>query len=81
MNKESASGVTKLNTALLAILIAIGGWQLNTTRSLELRMQSVEQGTKNRWSSAHQQIWTGKLKQNNPSLSVPDPQETVRSIE
>lgn len=76
---------TKINTAMLSILIAMGTWTLNTTRSLELRMQALEQSgaeaKKNRWLSSHQQIWSGRLKQLNPTLAVPDPVDVIRAIE
>ena len=77
--------VTIVNTALLAIVVALGAWNLNTTHEMTLKINSLEatvkQQTKNRWSSAHQKIWTGELKERNPTLNIPDPLEVSRTIE
>ena len=76
---------TVLNTALLAIVVALAGWNLKTTHEITLKMTEMEHklanGAKNRWSSAHQKIWAGELKEKNPALQVPDPLDVQKAYE
>ncbi len=74
-----------LHTLLLAMLVGLGGWNLYTTHQLSTQMEIVRaqlnQATKGKWSTAHQAIWSGRLKESNPALIVPDPAEVSRQYE
>lgn len=85
-----------VNTVLLAIVVAIGGWNLKTTHdqavesardrgNIALQVQGIDNKiqnlTRNRWGTTHMKIFADKMEKDNPTVRVPDPLQIQKDYE
>lgn len=62
---------------LAAVVVAAvwTSWQLWDLR------QSIKDGTSDRWKRSYQREYTNRMRANNPSLKIPDPDQIVKDLD
>jgi len=93
---EGKYGNSNINTMLLLVATGLLSWTVYNTHTLSVEMtrmrgdmmlfqQDVNNrlnvAMKNRWGASHQKIWSDELRQENPTLRVPDPVKVINTYE